>query len=140
MTKFFLLPVLLGIYHFSSAQPCAKKYSFALNTEIKYSFIAQEQDQTDTFNPIPKFVAMVELTKTDIKKINKLKTSDWLYLLGCPETDFAANLLLYSYCKKDAYDLQGKAIENWRKEGKLFDMEYWKKFLWQNPKPGFILN
>ena len=64
------------------------------------------------------------------KKLKKVKINDWMVLLESKNTDWAANLYLYSLFKRDATQFEVvKTKEEWRNCCKEKDLEFWKKNL-----------
>ena len=76
----------------------------------------------------PKNLIKVTITSVDSKGLKKMKRSDWIKALNDPQTDWAANLLLYDMYRKDATTfIVTKKREEWVISNKESDIEYWKK-------------
>ncbi len=78
----------------------------------------------------PQNLIKVAITSVDSKLLQKMKRSDWIKALSDPQTDWAANLLLYDMYKKDATTfIVTKNREEWIVSNMESDIEYWKKKL-----------
>lgn len=107
--------------------------SFIDNDSIVYSmeYKSVEYEGDSIINP-SEYIVVIDLTKEQKEEILKLSNTDWQNLLEDKNTDFAANLLLYCFFKKDATLLEGVSRDEWLKCCKSSDISYWKKFLTNN--------
>ena len=77
---------------------------------------------------------IVELTDEQYEIVRKLDKQTWLNLLNSPNSDFAANLILYRIYEKDGTRLSVLAEEDnfcelWKKYKKDKELDYWEEHL-----------
>ena len=85
------------------------------------------------------YSVIVTLTEKQNEIVHKLDKQTWLNLLNSPDSDFAANLILYSIYDKDAkilsmYNIYDKDANNlyefWKTSlMKAEDLDYWTQHL-----------
>lgn len=86
----------------------------------------------DNVNMPSQYIIRVELRKSQRDEVGKLKKNDWILILNNKNTDWAANLILYDICKRDAtliYSSAWKSRSDWILLFKNDDITYWEKFL-----------
>jgi hypothetical protein len=82
-------------------------------------------------------VHVLLLTEEQDEIVRKLDKQTWLNLLNSPNSDFAANLILYDIYNKDGITLyvwdsdkgEDSFCELWQKHLKDEDLDYWKEHL-----------
>jgi len=128
-----LLIILACASLFSSAQSQTKlssdDVSFIANNKIKYSIVLLS---CDTCVPITNvgFRVRVILTNKEEKIVKQIDDRAWMLLLKNDKTDWAANLILYELCDRDAILFsQCKSRKRWIGFLKGQDMDFWKKHL-----------
>ncbi|WPQ61700.1 hypothetical protein SIO70_25395 [Chitinophaga sancti] len=68
----------------------------------------------------------------DSALIANMKSNEWISALKNPETDWAANLLLYELYRKRGFILSGMKPDIWREKFKNEDLEFWTNFFKNN--------
>ncbi|RFS18794.1 hypothetical protein DVR12_26715 [Chitinophaga silvatica] len=83
----------------------------------------------------PSFLVRVDKQKGDSILIARMTPEAWITALNNPNTDWAANLLLYELNKKSAIVFIRSDQEQWQKKLKDSDLNYWEhKLLISNNK------
>jgi len=103
--------------------------AFISNEKIKYSIVLMS---CDTCAPISNigYRVKVKLNKEEESKVRILTSDSWRKLLNNCNSDWAANLILYSLYDKDAFILSKNNNRNlWVKYLKKEDLDFWNNIL-----------
>jgi len=105
-----------------------KDVTFIKNNKIEYSI---GMASCDTCVPIRNkgYRAIVMLSIENFKKAEGLSKECWMSLLENENTNWAANLILYSIYDRDALLLSRSNEKDWKKFLKKDDIDYWRKNL-----------
>jgi hypothetical protein len=105
--------------------------SFIDNKSIEYGFVRRLDTTVAPFIHYPGLFVNVELTNEQYEIVRKFDKETWLNLLNSPDSDFAANLILYSIYDKDIIISywEDNLCEVWKKYDKDEDLDYWEKHL-----------
>ena len=109
--------------------------SFIENKSIEYGFFRMLNTTVAPFVHYAGLsVHVLLLTEEQDEIVRKLDKQTWLNLLNSPNSDFAANLILYDIYNKDGTGLSVLEEEDssdvlWRKYYKAEDLDYWGKYL-----------
>lgn len=132
--KFNIVAIILFAFLEVSAQDTICDLSIK-NKNISFEVYTYHMDFTEDERPKSN-----KLIETNIKNhavwdcIKTLTTDQWIYLLNKPESDWAANLILYQLYEREAilFSYIIRRREDWigyRRDG---DIAYWKAFLIKN--------
>jgi len=103
--------------------------AFISNEKIKYSIVLKS---CVTCVPISNigYRVRVHLSKEEEVKVRNITSETWKVLLNNSNSDWAANLILYSIYDKDAFLLENyNDREFWFKYFKKEDLDFWNKKL-----------
>ena len=105
--------------------------SFIDNKSIEYGFVRRLDTTVAPFIHYPGLFVNVELTNEQYEIVRKFDKRTWLNLLNSPDSDFAANLILYSIYDKDIIISywEDNLCEVWKKYDKDEDLDYWEQYL-----------
>lgn len=132
MNKNLILIIASAIFFICcQAQPALQKTEFPNNKAIKFRIITTPIKLLDS-NRIEPSQTLVEVyIDQNIKSgFEKLSYEDWIKLLSDENTDWAANLFLYDFYKRDASYLEvRKGRKFWKRCCKESEVVFWKKKL-----------
>lgn len=126
MLKYLLL--LLIFYHQRSN---AQDTSVISNNTVKYGIgrAARDLDSAGYIVISSNYIIQVELPDSVKMALSRLSRNQWMQYLANPNTDWAANLILYDLYKKDALLFLSRTRQEWLINLKKQDMEYWSGIL-----------
>lgn len=126
--------VLAMISLFLSLKSKCQKFEIS-NKHIKYEIVSVGSKLINNRLSPSKYLIEVNIPESKKKTIRRLDKKKWLSLLNNNKTDWAANLLLYEFYKKDAvlYIDIITSKTKWVALQKKKDVTYWKKKLRDAP-------
>jgi hypothetical protein len=109
----------------------AQKKKCLNNDSIDYSieYVSIKMEEEEGIITPSKYVVVVELTDSEKEYLKTFSNEKWLILLNDGQSDFATNLLLYSFLEKDATLLLNINKEGWRQSNKEEDISCWRSFI-----------
>ena len=129
LTWFFLLLISIS---YNAVSQNTNQFSWIKNSTIQYNFIRTSMRLIGKDSLVPsKYIITVGLTSKKKQTLKKLSKDEWLNLLNNPDTDWAANILLYSLSEKDALVFFAviKTKPDWDKCCRTDDIKYWSATL-----------